>query len=139
MNNLAIAGKKLLVKVSTASGGTYTTVGQLNNASINIAGNNFDVTAFGSSWITRLQGLKNASYSLSGFFMTTDTNGQTAVRTALVNDSALYAQFLVDGTTGNGFQQEVKVSAYDVSASVDGAVELSISFEGTDAITVYTT
>lgn len=136
---MALAGKRFLVQVSTASGGVYTSIGQMNNGTMSIAATNFDVTAFGSSWLARLQGLKDVTYQFSGFFMTTDTNGQTAVRTSLINDSALFIRCLVDGTTGNMFQQEVKISAYDISAAVDGAVELSISAEGTDAITVYTT
>lgn len=136
---MAIAGKSLLVKVSTASAGTYTTVGQMNSASMSIAGSNLDITAFGASYLSRIQGLKDATYDLSGFYMSTDSSGQTAVRAALVNDSALYAQFMIDGTTGNMFAQEVKVASYDVSASVDGVVELSIGLEGTGSITISTT
>jgi len=136
---MAVAGKNLLVKVSTASGGTYTTVGQMNSATMNIAGENFDITAFGAGWRSRLQGVKDASYSLSGFLMSTDLSGQSAIRNALVNDSALYTQFMIDGTTNNMFQQEVKVGSYDVDASVDGVVGLSIGLEGSGAVTVATT
>lgn len=136
---MAVAGKNLLVKVSTASNGTYTTVGQMNSATMNIAGENFDITAFGAGWHSRLQGLKDASYSLSGFFMTTDASGQTAVRAALINDTALFTQFMIDGTTNNMFQQEVKVGSYDTDAAVDGAVGLSIGLEGSGAVTVSTT
>lgn len=136
---MALAGKNLLVKVSTATGGTYTTIGQMNQASMDINGENLDITAFGDGWHKRLQGLKDASYSLSGFFMTTDASGQTALRTAFVNGTDLFAQFMIDGTTGNMFKQQVFVNNYAVSASVDGTVDLSIGMEGHDSITISTT
>jgi predicted secreted protein len=41
-------------------------------------------------------------------------------------------QFLPDGTTG--FKQAVKVSSFEMSASVDGLVEVSIELEGNGAI-----
>jgi predicted secreted protein len=130
---MAIAGKTLVVKVGAATGGPFTAVKELKEASMSQSGNNQDVSTFGVAWIKRIQGLKDASYSLSGFYDSTDTAGQVAVRNAWLNDSSLFVQFLPGGTTG--FQQEVKVSSYEVSASADGAQELSIELEGTGAIT----
>lgn len=127
-----LKGTNLVVSVSTTLGGTYYQVGSMNDATMTIDGDNQDITAFGDDWIKRLQGLKDASYSLSGFRDVADTNGQVVISTALINDSALFAKFLPDGT--NGFVQEVKVSSFEVSGAVDGIVELSMDFEGSGAI-----
>lgn len=130
---MALAGKQLAVKVST-DGTAYNLVGDLNEAKMEIDGDNQDVTSFGSEFIKRLQGLKDTKFDLKGFYNSTDTDGQVAIRSALINDTPLYVQILPDGSTG--FQQEVKVSKYETDAKVDGLVEVSIECEGTDAVTL---
>lgn len=129
---MALAGKGTVVNVST-DGSVFNQVLELNDASMTISGDNIDITEFGDDFINRIQGLKDGSYSLSGFRDATDTTGQEAVVDALLNDTQLHVQFLRDGTTG--FQQEVKVSSFEESSTVDGAVELSVDLEGTGVIT----
>lgn len=131
---MASAGKALLVKVSPTTGGagTYTAVADIRSASMSTSAGLVDISAFNDSQVSRIMGLKDATYSLSGFWKSTDTNGQVAIRAAWSGDSTLWVQFLPDGATG--FKQEVKVSKFDISASVDGAVELSVEIEGTGAI-----
>lgn len=128
---MALAGKSVVVAVSVDDV-TYYTVAEMNDMSMSFSGDNIDVTVFGEDFINRIQGLKDGSYSLSGFYDPTDTNGQVAVRDAWLNDTTLYARIFPNGTAG--FKQEVKVSSYEVSAGVDGAVELSIELEGTGTI-----
>lgn len=127
------AGKKLLAKFST-DGTTWNTIKDLNDASMSIEGDNQDISTFGSDFIKRLQGLKDASYSLSGFYNNTTGDGQKEIQEALLNDTELHVQFLPDGV--NGFQQEVKVSSMEPSAGVDGTIENSLELEGTDAVTL---
>jgi predicted secreted protein len=129
----ALAGKGILVRVSTDDI-TYNTVAGINDASASIEGDNQDITAFSENYISRLQGLKDTSYSLSGYFDVADTTGQLVIRNALVTNTTLYFRFLYNGT--NGYKQQVKVSSFEVSASVDGISELSIELEGTDTITI---
>jgi predicted secreted protein len=129
---MALAGKKTKVKVSTSGGGPFTEVEELNEASMSVEGDNQDISTFSSEFVKRLQGLKDGTYELSGFY--SGTGQQQIVRDALINDTPLFFQFLPDGTTG--FQQEVKVASFEVEASADGVVEVSIELEGTDAITL---
>lgn len=131
---MAMKGKSLKIKVGTATGGPFSDVQDLNDASMSLEGDNQDISTFSSDYVKRLQGLKDATYSLSGFYKGDDTNGQVAIRSALINDTGLFVQFLPDGTTG--FKQEVKVASFEVSAAADGVVEVSIELEGTDAITL---
>lgn len=130
---MAYAGKDLVISVATTTGGTYNVVAGMKDASMNISGDNQDITTFGEDYIVRLQGLKDVSYSLSGFLDLTDTNGQVRLQNALLNDSALFVKFLPDGT--NGWKQEVKVSSFEMNGTADGMVELSIELEGSDSIT----
>lgn len=129
---MALAGKDLVVQVSTASDGTYNTIADLNSATMTHAGNTIDISEMGVDYVQRIMGLKDCTYSLGGFYDPTDTTGQVRIRNAWLNDTALYVAFLPDGSTG--FKQEVKVSNFEISASADGAVEVSIDLEGSGAV-----
>ncbi|WP_134705092.1 phage tail tube protein [Ammoniphilus sp. YIM 78166] len=131
---MPMKGKSLRVKVGTATGGPFNDVQDLNDASMSIDGDNQDISTFNSDYVKRLQGLKDANYSLSGFYKPDDTNGQAIIRAALINDTPLFVQFLPDGTTG--FKQEVKVASFEVSGAADGVIEVSIDLEGSDAISL---
>lgn len=133
---MALAARNLVVKVGSSENGSFNTVADLKEASMSQSGNNQDVSTFGSDWIKRIQGLKDATYSLSGFYNGGDTNGQKALRDAWLGDDPIFVQFLPDGTTG--FKQAVKVSSYEVSASVDGVQEVSIELEGDGPISSVT-
>lgn len=130
---MALKGKGVKINVSS-DGATWDQIENLNDGNMTIDGENVDVTAFCQEFINRIQGLKDGTYSLSGFYAPNDTTGQMLIQGALLDDSDLYIQFLPDGTTG--FEQEVKVDTFDVSAAVDGAVEVSIDLEGNGAITL---
>lgn len=128
---MALAGKRVVIKAST-NDVTYNNVLELNDASLSAEGENIDVTEFGDDWINRIQGLKDVSLSLSGFWAPADTTGQVVIRNSLINDTDLFIQYLPDGT--NGFKAPVKVATFEISAAVDGAVEVSIDLEGNGAV-----
>ncbi|WP_202078272.1 phage tail tube protein [Caldalkalibacillus salinus] len=128
---MALAGRKLKVNVSVNEG-VFSEVLQLNEATMTNEGDNQDVSTFGSDFIQRIQGLKDTSYSLNGFYDPQNTTGQLAIRDAWLDNASLSIQFLPDGVTG--FQQEVKVSSFEVTASAEGTVEVAIELEGTGSI-----
>lgn len=129
---MATAGRNLVVQLGTTAGGSFSTIADLKEATMTQSGNNQDVSTFDSDWIRRIQGLKDATYSLSGFYSADTAGGQAALRSSWLNDTPVFIRFLPDGTTG--FQQEVKVSSYEVSAAVDGTIDVSIELEGNGAI-----
>jgi predicted secreted protein len=133
---VAIPGRDVAVQVSTTSGGTYETISDLNNAQMALGANNIDVGRFTDEFLRRIQGMKDNTFTFSGFFDPTDTDGQLVIRNGWLNDTPLFIRFLYDGE--DGFQQEVKISQFQVSAAHNGAVELSITAEGNDAVTVFT-
>lgn len=130
---MALKGKGTVIECSPDNT-SWNTVTELNDASMSFDGDNIDITEFGDDFINRIQGLKDNTFSLAGFYAPLDTDGQLAIRDAWLNDTEIYVRFLADGE--NGFSQEVKVSTFEVSAAVDGAVEVSIELEGTAEITV---
>jgi predicted secreted protein len=130
---MAIEGRRLRIRVGTAVGGPFNNVGGLNSGSQSCSAGTQDVTAFGDDWVRRVVGLRDASYSLSGFWRPTDTTGQIVIRNAFIAGTSVWIQFLPDGTTG--FAQEALVSSFEISTSVDGVSEVSIELEGNGAIT----
>lgn len=130
---MAFAGKNVVVEVSDDDL-VYNTLSEINDMSGSFEGDNIDVSVFGTDFIKRIQGLKDGTWSLSGFYDPTDTTGQIAVRNAWLNDTELWIR--VKPTPTEGFKQEVKVASIEVSAAVDGAVEVSIELEGTGVITI---
>lgn len=129
----SVAGKNSSITVATASGGTYNAIAGIKSFNHSIDGASIDDSEMGVAWVQRIQGLKDGKISISGSYRPDDTTGQLRCRTALLNDSDLFARVLYDGT--NGFQQEVKCSKFQIDASVEDKVNVSIELEGSGAIT----
>lgn len=131
---MALAGKLTVVEASVDDA-AWSVVAEINDAGPSLSADNQDVTVFGDNWIDRIQGLKDGSWSLSGFYVSTDTNGQVRILNAFLNDTALYIRVYPGGGTA-GFKQQVKVASFEVSNAVDGVAELSIELEGAGAVTL---
>ena len=129
-----LAGKAFRAKVSTTTGGTFTSALGIHDGTVNLSGTNIDVSEFADTWMERLQGLKDASYDLKGFYNSADTTGQNVIQSAFLNDTALWIQMLPDGTTG--FKQQMLVSKYSVGAAVNGAISVDITLEGTGVVSL---
>jgi len=130
---MALAGKGVVVKYKTSQAGPANPVGGINNVSLSDGRNNIDVTAFGSNDIARIPGLLDHPITVSGFYDGSDP-GQQAIRANYTSGSDLWIQLLPDGTTG--FEVKVLVSSFEISASVDGAVEFNAELESTGSVTV---
>jgi len=125
----AVAGKTSSFKVGANA------IGGLNEGSITINGETIDITTFLSGgWIEKMQGLKSAEISLSGFWLSADTNGQTALRTSFLAGTASTLSALLDGS--NGWTGSFLMTSLEIGAAVDGEVSISMSFESTGEITV---
>jgi predicted secreted protein len=131
---MAVAGSTSLFNVSVVAGGagTYYAVDEIRSASMSWRGGTIDISEIGNTYMQRLAGIKDASYQIQGFYDSGDTNGQVAIRGELISYTELWAQWLPDGT--NGFKQQVVVATFDTNVTYDGAVELSVSLEGTGAV-----
>lgn len=125
---MAVAGKNAVIELGA------NTIQGLNDTKITVNGNTIDVTTFASGgWIEKIQGLKDCKISMSGFYLSDDTNGQTALQTALLNGSPVTLKSLLDGTTG--WTGSFLVASFDDEAKVAGEVTRSINLESTGALT----
>lgn len=126
---MAIVGKSGLIKIGTVL------VSQMTSWKLDLQGDVKDVTNFGSNgWKEQIQGIKSWTASSDGTWnVATDTTGQQAVQTALLNGTMISLVLGLQGTntyTGNAFVKKVSVDE-----PVDGVVKFSIDFEGTGALT----
>jgi predicted secreted protein len=130
---MALKGKSVIVQISIDDI-TFYVISQINEVNAPFEGKNNETSVFGDDFVERTQGLKDASYSLTGFYDNTDTNGQLAIRAAWLADSPLYIKVSYD--TSSFYHQRVKVKSFNPSAKVDGVVELKMDLEGTGALTI---
>jgi predicted secreted protein len=124
-----LAGKNFKIKVGTSSGGSFNAMLGMDDGTMNLSATNVDTSEFGDSFMERLQALKDASYDFKGHYNAADATGQAVVQSAFLNDTALWGQFLPDGTTG--FKQEMKVSKFSIGVPVNGVCSLDLTIEGT--------
>ena len=117
-----------------SGGGAYSQLAGVNDVSISLGRNLVDVTTMTASgdFTKRLATLKDFPISISGFFEPTDT-AYGYIQTAFTTPSTtLGIKVIFDGTkaaTKQGFSVTCLVESIDISASVDGAQEVSISLQ----------
>jgi hypothetical protein len=135
-----IAGKAARVKISTTAGGAgvYSVMLGVKSVSATVDGQQVDDSEMGVDWMQRIQGIKDAKYSIQVNRRTADATGQNACLSALINDTEIWVQFLPDnGTTANiGFKQQVRVAKFAADAAIDGGNGATIELEGTGPITL---
>ena len=130
---MALAGKHAVVKI-----GADTVLG-INDATFTINGEIVDVTAFDSGgWRRRLQNLRDASISISGFYDPADTTGQVAIRTAILTQDKIEDLTVLadEADATSGFTCDAYIESFEISPSVEGAVPVSISMLSDDEIVV---
>lgn len=89
-----ITGKNSAIKIAT------TTILDMTDWSINISGEYAEATVFGTEW-TKVggQGLKSATFSMSGLINTADTTGQNILESAVISGTKLTTlRFYLDAT-----------------------------------------
>ena len=129
----AVSGKKgrLLADVTPTGTGVAVPVALLKDWSLDLSTDNTDVTAFGDPVHVFVPGIPSASGSFSGYF---DTAGsQFAVSTSVAAGRKVY---LYPNYTDNASLYWFGTAHFDMSVStaVDGAVEISGSFNAASAI-----
>ena len=127
------AGFNAVVSVSTTSGGTYTKIAGLNDASLQRIRDLLDTTNFKDANDApvrkRIYGLKDRSLSLSGDLDLSDSNGQVLLSDAIDDGTNVFIKYLPDGT--NGWQVEFLVENFDMQSTPDGKNEFSCSLQAT--------
>lgn len=121
------AGSEGVVKIGSS------TVAEVRDWSLSETADTIEDTSMGDSARTRLASLTSASGSLSCFWDETDTAGQGAMTVGAAVTLKLYPE---GAATGDTFASlSCIITEAGKSASFDGMVESSFSFEGNGAVT----
>lgn len=123
-------GSEGLVKVGTA------TVAEVRSYSIDETADTIESTSMGDSAKTFESSLTSFSGSVECFYDETDTNGQVAMSIGSSITLNLYPEGAASGDTY--YTGTAIITGKTVSASHDGLVEASISFQGSGALTITT-
>lgn len=113
------------------------TVAELTSVTNTITGEELDTTTFDDGiFRTFIAGLVNGQMSISGYYDPTDTNGQVALRSAILGGTLISTpKFLVDGTNGfsavNGL-----ITSIDIGAEVAGLVTFAATIRLSGTISV---
>jgi predicted secreted protein len=120
---------KVLTGTGGGAGTPSATLAGVNDASITVGGTLIDVSAMDgtSDFVKRIRGLKDFPMTISGFFNPADA-AYTHIKANFVSGTTLGIKF--DYSGGASFQcVDMMVESIEVSASVDGAQEVSISLQ----------
>lgn len=119
------------------NGGGEQTLGGINNISIGLNKTLVDVSSMNGTddHVKRLAALKDFPITVSGFFDASD-----AAYTYLKDDFVSGSTSLtckVYYAAGGGFDVDGVVESIDFSASVDGAMEVSITIQSNDDVNIF--
>lgn len=120
-------GSEGLVKIGTA------TVAEVRDWSLSETAETIDDTAMGDSARTRKPSLTSASGSLSCWWDETDANGQIAMQAG----SEVALKLYPEGSDSGDYFASVSaiITTQDASATMDGMVEASFSWESNGVVT----
>lgn len=119
-----IHGKKGAIEIDPAGGTTYAAVVSLNKWTLDMATDKVDVTAFGDTNKTYVQGLPDIKGTLSGFYDNTDL---TLIDAALAG-SAVGLKLIPDEDAPTHFWSGTAFLDASVDVDSNGAVTVSGSF-----------
>ena len=123
------------VQLNLAGGGAHTLNG-INDISFGLNKTLVDISGMDgtSDHIARLAALKDFPITVSGFFDPADA-AYVYAQTQFVSGGSMLVD--VYTTNSNGFRVTAIVESIDFSASVDGAMEVSISMQSNSDLTTF--
>jgi predicted secreted protein len=129
---MATAAHTISILFKTTAGAGGAAIAGMNDYSMSFNGDILDTTAFdGGAFRTKMHGLRDFSISMSGDYSSTDA-AYGLIKANFLDSSSnnLFCRVsLVPGAgVGNeGFEVQCLCESFEVSAAVDGKVEVSFS------------
>lgn len=129
---MAQPGYNLLVTCSTGVSNTYSSMDGIREFTLSDSDTLLDITDFvganSARVMQRIAGLRDATLSISGDFEAADT-GLAKVRAAKRAGAASLAfqVWFATGTSSAGFALVTAIESLEITGSVDGKLEVSIS------------
>lgn len=108
-------------------------IAEIRSYSISEVSDTVEDTALGDTARTYISTLTSFSGSLDVFWDETDTNGQVALSVGSTATLNVYPEG--DSSGDNYYTGSIIVTGVDITASFDGMIEASISFQGNGALT----
>ena len=105
------------------------TVAEIDDWTYNPSADVLETTAFGATSKTRVAGLMDNSGSFKGRLDTTDTNGQIALRTALLAGTVVALNLFTDAT--HAYRGNAILKGAPAKSGVATLVEVQYDFMGT--------
>lgn len=109
------------------------TVAEIGEWNLNVDATILDTTKLGDSWKDNIVGLKSWNGKATGRWDMTDTNGQVAMQTALLNGTSITVNCYTSGT--HFYSGSVWIKAIAIKDAVAAAVDIEFTFEGNGALT----
>jgi predicted secreted protein len=135
-----LTGNNGNIKLDASVGGSVATIAQVRNFSVELTRDTIETTTMGVDVRTFLTGLSSWSGSADIYFDSASSGGHFNTHSVLNPTSGTVGQatltfegYLAD--TAGKFSGEVIITGFTVTASMDGMVEASISFQGSGACT----
>jgi|TARA_R100000278_G_scaffold42664_1_gene37550 predicted secreted protein len=124
-------GSEGTVKVGTA--GSDTAIAEIRSFSIEETADTLETTSMGDSSRTYVASLKQFTGSIDVFWDETNTGGQTALTVGASVTLNLYPEGATSGDTYYG--GTAIVTGRTINSTFDGLVEMTISVQGSGALT----
>ena len=124
-------GSEGTVKVGTA--GSDTAIAEIRSLSIEETADTLETTSMGDSSRTYVASLKQFTGSIDVFWDETNTGGQTALTVGASVTLNLYPEGATSGDTYYG--GTAIVTGRTINSTFDGLVEMTISVQGSGALT----
>jgi predicted secreted protein len=135
-----LTGNNGNIKLDASVGGSVATIAQVRNFSVELTRDTIETTTMGVDVRTYLTGLSSWSGSADIYFDSASSGGHFNTHAVLNPTSGTVGQatltfegYLADAA--GKFSGEVIITGFTVTASMDGMVEASISFQGSGACT----
>jgi predicted secreted protein len=135
-----LTGNNGNIKLDASVGGSVATIAQVRNFSVELTRDTIETTTMGVDVRTFLTGLSSWSGSADIYFDSASSGGHFNTHAVLNPTSGTVGQatltfegYLADAA--GKFSGEVIITGFTVTASMDGMVEASISFQGSGACT----
>jgi len=122
----AIAGYAGSVKIST------NVVLEIDKWDLSIDADIYDTSSFPNAWKTQIPGLKKWSGTFAGRQYQGDATGQALVQAGLLGGTSIALALFTDGT--HNYSGTAFIKQMSIKTAVSSTVDVSISFEGSGAL-----
>lgn len=133
---MAITGEKAVIKIK-AGEGTSVVIKEMNSWELNIKTEVVDTSSFdGDGWAENETSLKSWECTIDGFFNKTDTTGQKAILSNMLNRTKIDIELYYDkDSEAPDYKGKVVITEFKTGAKLKEAISVSYSCTGSGALT----